>query len=738
MSRLSTLALAAAAFCAVVISSLSCNPYDPSYEGLTCGADSACPGGYTCVDNLCTGGSFAEECGDGMIVGDEVCDDGNLMSGDGCDAICAKATCYAPVTHTIEEGLSDAACPTLYVHGGTHEGTFTIGRDVNVVAVGARAAILDGKAAGSVVTVESGVSATLRGFTITNGRAPAGGGVLNRGNLVVDRMIVSENVAAAESPSGAGISNAGGTLTVTATKIAENHLVTTAQPGAVPVLLGGGIHSGGGTLRVDGASVIEENDAIVTGVQGAVGRGAGIGVNNTNVTVSAGSIVRNNVLDIDGGDGRATASGGGLFLSGGSLTVSGGGIIENNAATAKGRDANSNIGANATGGGFYANNTSLTFNVAFLRNNRAVAQGDRQTIASGGGGVLRTGTIEFQSLEVANNRVRAEGLTSSADEAQAFAGGLDIDSAGGSITDTKITSNEVYAVSGSATQQGRAIAGGLRLTTSVMGQRNVSLLRSVIAGNSATSEDGAARAGGMEASVSSPVQGQSWILEVQMLACTVSDNRVQAPVTAQVGGVNVSASAAGAAAIFSLTNSTVSGNKVDGLTGNATTGGLEVSTDKETASANLSLYSSTITNNSVLGATAGAGGINLIVGTGSATTGVSSRNTIVAGNIANANTDCRTNGPVINSTGYNLFGVPTNCMFSGTTTGNLTGAAGLAPLAENGGPTRTHALMSGSQALNAGNPTSCLDRQSSPLTTDQRGQPRVAGGRCDIGAFEQQ
>lgn len=57
----------------------------------------------------------------------------------------------------------------------------------------------------------------------------------------------------------------------------------------------------------------------------------------------------------------------------------------------------------------------------------------------------------------------------------------------------------------------------------------------------------------------------------------------------------------------------------------------------------------------------------------------------------------------------------------------------LGPLMNNGGPTLTHALSSGSQAIDKGaNPQS--------LTTDQRGQSytRVIGGQADIGAFELQ
>lgn len=55
----------------------------------------------------------------------------------------------------------------------------------------------------------------------------------------------------------------------------------------------------------------------------------------------------------------------------------------------------------------------------------------------------------------------------------------------------------------------------------------------------------------------------------------------------------------------------------------------------------------------------------------------------------------------------------------------------LAPLAYNGGSTQTHALLPGSPALDTGN-------NSTSLTHDQRGFPRVIGARADIGAYEVQ
>jgi hypothetical protein len=73
-----------------------------------------------------------------------------------------------------------------------------------------------------------------------------------------------------------------------------------------------------------------------------------------------------------------------------------------------------------------------------------------------------------------------------------------------------------------------------------------------------------------------------------------------------------------------------------------------------------------------------------------------------------------------------------SCTLSFVGAGNLFGVDPLlGPLQNNGGSTRTHALLPGSPAINAG---------SNPLglATDQRGAdfPREAGGRADIGAYE--
>ena len=88
--------------------------------------------------------------------------------------------------------------------------------------------------------------------------------------------------------------------------------------------------------------------------------------------------------------------------------------------------------------------------------------------------------------------------------------------------------------------------------------------------------------------------------------------------------------------------------------------------------------------------------------------------------------------------GNNLFDNITGCTFGGNggaawdfVTGNSVG-----PLQDNGGPTLTHALLAGSEAIDATTPQGCIDQNLLLLPTDQRGLPRVVGLRCDVGAFE--
>jgi hypothetical protein len=113
---------------------------------------------------------------------------------------------------------------------------------------------------------------------------------------------------------------------------------------------------------------------------------------------------------------------------------------------------------------------------------------------------------------------------------------------------------------------------------------------------------------------------------------------------------------------------------------------------------------------------------------------VTLQNSIVANNTSGGN--C---GGTMTSNGYNLSSDGT-CNFNSTGDLNNTDPK-LGPLQNNGGPTQTQALLSGSLAIDAGNPSGCTDDHGHLLRTDQRGKPRPDKedtGGCDMGAYERQ
>jgi hypothetical protein len=84
---------------------------------------------------------------------------------------------------------------------------------------------------------------------------------------------------------------------------------------------------------------------------------------------------------------------------------------------------------------------------------------------------------------------------------------------------------------------------------------------------------------------------------------------------------------------------------------------------------------------------------------------------------------------------FSLVGDGTGSGIADAVDGNKvgTGTAPIDPkigkLGNNGGPTRTHALLTGCPAINAGSDADCP-------ANDQRGVTRPRGAHCDIGSYE--
>lgn len=174
-------------------------------------------------------------------------------------------------------------------------------------------------------------------------------------------------------------------------------------------------------------------------------------------------------------------------------------------------------------------------------------------------------------------------------------------------------------------------------------------------------------------------------------------------------------------------NSTLSGNTGGG-------GGIAIGLSSPDGASVTRIESTTITKNA---GTPYGGGL-YIVGTQPVTV----RNAIIADNTTSGGygPDC---GGRIVSEGYNLIQSTANCQIVGDTTGNVTGVpARLGALADNGGPTQTHAPLpadatnAASPAIDAGNPTAPGSGGTACVVADQRGFVRPDGVRCDIGAVE--
>jgi hypothetical protein len=216
--------------------------------------------------------------------------------------------------------------------------------------------------------------------------------------------------------------------------------------------------------------------------------------------------------------------------------------------------------------------------------------------------------------------------------------------------------------------------------------------------------------------------------DLTLNSCTLSDNSaaIGGAIDAQTDFVdltitnstftNNSASYGGAMAadgnsILMVSNSTFSGNSASYGGGLYFGGGIQATLVNDTFSGN--------------SATNAGGGISLDIGTFTIPPSLNYTNTIIANSPSGG--DCANNGGVIGTNSHNL-------VEDGSCSATLSGDPLLGALANNGGPTQTLALLTGSPAIDAGDDATCAAAPVNGL--DQRGFSRLVGAHCDIGAFE--
>ncbi len=176
--------------------------------------------------------------------------------------------------------------------------------------------------------------------------------------------------------------------------------------------------------------------------------------------------------------------------------------------------------------------------------------------------------------------------------------------------------------------------------------------------------------------------------------------------------------------VLYASNSTISGNsaKTDG-------GGVY-----NKVSGNSNFYNSTIAYNQAdsdaNSVGAGAGIYNYPGGT------FNIRNSVVAGNYLAGQPDYDDCDGALGIYGKNRLGEASACTYPGGngTVSVLQSLDELGVLRDNGGPTRTIALIPPSDMIDVA--SACLDQNGNGLATDQRGRARIVGASCDIGAYE--
>jgi CSLREA domain-containing protein len=305
---------------------------------------------------------------------------------------------------------------------------------------------------------------------------------------------------------------------------------------------------------------------------------------------------------------------------------------------------------------------------------------DSNTTANGGGGigVETSDPASFATIVIANSAVTNNiGTHPNLD-----GGGINFDGGIATVTNTRITGN----------RNGRG--GGMQATDGA----NVTMDRVVISGNTAPHDGGGIQFG----------QGT-----LTMTNSEVTNNSTDE----DGGGLELGgAGSRGSGLTANLTNVTISGNSA------VAGGGVSAGANGPTT---VNLTNVTVADNS-----AGAGSNMRIDDDGPGTIGVF--NSVVANGRNSDNCNVVPNGS-IQSRGNNIDS-GSSCGFTSSGDQQSTNP-GLQPLANNGGPTRTHALASGSPAIDRGNNNGCP-------STDQRGAARPADGSsggsavCDVGAFE--
>ncbi|ACB51890.1 hypothetical protein cce_2542 [Crocosphaera subtropica ATCC 51142] len=636
-------------------------------------------------------------------------------------------------------------------------GQLTINRSLNIVGLGANNLTIDANNNSRVFNIDnnnnlSQILVRLEGLTITGGNVTGlGGGILNRENLTVVNSHITENVALGSTTGtgeGGGINNDGGMLRVENSTLSNNRSTRFSgaidnDRGTATILnstisgnssnLFGGIATNQGTTTISN-STITNND----------GNGSGNGLFNGSgsTTTLTSSIVAGNGNNSDVGSLVSFTSGGNNLIGNGTGATGFTHGVNGDVVGTSENPINPKLGELRDNGGSTPTHDLLTRSLAFNNGSNPLNLSNDQRGIDREIGQTDIGAVEDNSVIFVTNtndngvgslrqaiiNANARNGTDIILFADNLAGAtINLTSGGLNITDDiyiqglganqlKINGNNSFRIfninDGNNSQNLAVIVEGLTLENgrsnnggAIFNRENLTLLNTALNNNVAT-RNGAG------------IFNQG---NLSLFNSTLANNQAS-----NLGGGIFNGNGT-----IKLINTTLSGNS-------AINDGGAILSNRGT----VELLNATIANNTAnnIGGVASRNGATIRVG-----------NSLIATNNGNTN-DRDIGGSGFSSLGHNLIGNGNNTAgFSNGVKGDLVGSSSnvlaplIAPLADNGGETLTHALILGSRAINGGNAailpsdSEDLDQDGNlieSLPLDQREFARIQNDFLDIGALE--
>jgi large repetitive protein len=268
------------------------------------------------------------------------------------NGVCADSQGRCTLRAAVEEADADPAGSTITitVPAGTFALTLgTLEESANTITIngagagagaGAAATMIEGNNTFGVLKIDSAVTATVAGVTITDGNAGNsgyGGGVLTAGTTTISASLISTNSAAA----GGGVANSGGMLTITNTTVSGN---TATEYGGAGIQ-NGGLKNLAGTVDVKSSTVTNntasgDGGGILNGQNGhpaptgrsIAPRSRATAAPNAPAAASLVLSVTNSAIT----DNTSDNAGGGIANDGGTTTITGSTVNDNTCPNAIG------------------------------------------------------------------------------------------------------------------------------------------------------------------------------------------------------------------------------------------------------------------------------------------------------------------------------------------------------------------------------------------------------------------